>query len=324
MERKALTLTRLQAYRPATLSVMKKCYAIEAGRLVEREDGILRVYLAPTPEERTELRTALGIHDYDLDSALDPDEISRVEFDRHGTTIIWKRPSRDQADGFSVSSAGFFLRDNVLTIVSHESIATFNEKEFIGLSSAYSFLIRYFFFTIRQYLAHLKAIKRATADLEVTLTKSIENKELLQMFDLSESLVYYHDAIESNGNVLAKLKNRSEKFPFTTRQLALLDDAILENAQCAQQANIYTNVLAGLMDARGNIINNNMNMLLKNLTIINVVFLPLGLLASIWGMSEYSRILENFGWGLLGGYTLFTLAMGVLGVLFWALLHRNN
>ncbi len=31
------------------------------------------------------------------------------------------------------------------------------------------------------------------------------------------------------------------------------------------------------MDARGNLVNNNMNTLLKNLTLINVVFLPLNL-----------------------------------------------
>ncbi|OGJ62570.1 hypothetical protein A3A67_05175 [Candidatus Peribacteria bacterium RIFCSPLOWO2_01_FULL_51_18] len=305
---------------------MKKFFAIEGGRLVEREEGILRVYAAPTPDERAELRASLGIHDYDLDSALDPDEISRVEFDRHGTSIIWKRPSRELTEGaaFNVGSVGFFLRENTLTILSHESIASFGEKEFAGVSSIYSFLLRYFFFTIRQYLAHLKAIKRTTAQLEVALTSSVENKELLRMFELSESLVYYHDAIESNGSVLAKLKNRIEKFPFTQRQLGLLDDAIIENAQCAQQANIYSHVLAGLMDARGNIINNNMNVLLKNLTIINVVFLPLGLFASMGGMSEYSLMLASFGVSQGVGYMLFSVVMVAVGLIFWALLRRRN
>ena len=38
---------------------MKKFFAIEGGRLVEREEGILRVYAAPTPDERAELRGML-------------------------------------------------------------------------------------------------------------------------------------------------------------------------------------------------------------------------------------------------------------------------
>ena len=53
---------------------------------------------------------------------------------------------------------------------------------------------------------------------------------------------------------------------------------------------IYSDVLSSLMDARGAIINNNMNVLLRNLTLINVVFLPLGVLAGIGGMSEFTMM----------------------------------
>ncbi len=49
---------------------------------------------------------------------------------------------------------------------------------------------------------------------------------------------------------------------------------------------MYSTVLSRIIDARGNIISNNMSVLLKNLAIINVIFLPLHLLASIGGMPE--------------------------------------
>lgn len=60
----------------------------------------------------------------------------------------------------------------------------------------------------------------------------------------------------------------------------------LENKQCTRQAQMYSTVLSRIIDARGNIISNNMSVLLKNLAIINVIFLPLHLLASIGGMPE--------------------------------------
>ena len=78
------------------------------------------------------------------------------------------------------------------------------------------------------------------------------------------------------------------------------------------------------LDARGNIINNNMNVLLKNLTIINVVFLPLGLFASMGGMSEYSLMLASFGVSQGVGYMLFSVVMVAVGLIFWALLRRRN
>ena len=77
-----------------------------------------------------------------------------------------------------------------------------------------------------------------------------------------------------------------------------------------------------MLDARGNIINNNMNILLKNLTIINVVFLPLTLIASIGGMSEYSVWLSENGIDWRIGYTAFSVAMLVLGLVLWWLVSK--
>ena len=100
-----------------------------------------------------------------------------------------------------------------------------------------------------------------------------------------------------------------------------LDDIALDNAQCARQAQIYSSILSGLMDARGTMVNNNMNVLLKNLTLINVVFLPLNLIASIGGMSEYSILTKKFDWRI--SYSIFFVGMVALGWLTWLLLVRS-
>jgi magnesium transporter len=148
----------------------------------------------------------------------------------------------------------------------------------------------------------------------------MENRHLLQMFALSESLVYYVDGIEGNGAVLAKLHSIATELGLDARQRQLLEDIVLENGQAARQANIYSSVLSGLMDARGTIVNNNMNVLLKNLTLINTVLLPLNLIASIGGMSEWSMMTKGLDWRV--SYGLFTLGMAVLGLLMWIIVTR--
>ncbi len=65
------------------------------------------------------------------------------------------------------------------------------------------------------------------------------------------------------------------------------------------------------MDARGNLVNNNMNILLKRLTVINVIFLPLNLIASIGGMSEFSMMTNGMPWQI--SYSLFGLGMLAIG-----------
>jgi magnesium transporter len=76
-------------------------------------------------------------------------------------------------------------------------------------------------------------------------------------------------------------------------------------------------VLGGLLDARGNIVNNNMNVLIKNLTVVNVVFLPLAVIASMGGMSEFSTWLDDAHVDSRLGYLLFSVAMVGLGFGLW-------
>jgi magnesium transporter len=149
---------------------------------------------------------------------------------------------------------------------------------------------------VHHYLGHLKVIKQLTVELGSKISASMENRYLLQMFALSESLIYYLNAIEANAAVLTKLGANAERLALPKQDVEFLHDVMLDNQQCARQAQIYSSVLSGLMDARGTIVNNNVNVLLKNLTLINVIFLPLTLIASIGGMSEFSMMTQGVDW----------------------------
>jgi magnesium transporter len=172
------------------------------------------------------------------------------------------------------------------------------------------------------FLEHLKAIKLMAREIEEKITTSIENKHLIQMFNLSESLVYYSNAINANNVVLVKLRNHIEKSGSSPEAVEVLDDITIDNNQCYEQAKTYSTVFAGMMDARGNLINNNVNVLLRKLTIINVVFLPLNLIAGIGGMSEFTMMTEGINWRI--SYTLFSVAIVLIGWLTAYLLGRLN
>lgn len=237
--------------------------------------------------------------------------------------IFWKRPKSATLDTqlrFEVSSLGLFLSPDRLLVVLAEGPHPFGAKEFKGVSSLTDVVVRLLLQTVRHYVGHLKVIKQLSVDLERKISASMENRYLLQMFALGESLTYYLNAIEANGAVLGKLKTGVERVAFAKPDPELLDDLTLENQQCARQAQIYSSVLSGLMDARGTIVNNNMNVLLKNLTLINVIFLPLNLIASVLGMSEFTSMTRGLDWRL--AYGLFGLAMVALGWVTWQVLLR--
>jgi len=220
---------------------------------------------------------------------------------------------------FEVSSVGAFVQPDRMTVIQGEEAPPFSAgREFRDVTSLNNVLLRILLRTTRHFLDHLKAIKQLTGELERKLSLSMENRYLLQMFSLSESLIYYLSALESNAVVLKRLRANADRVGFSVEEQEMMDDMIIEHDQCRKQTQIYSSVLSGLMDARGNIINNNMNVLLKNLTLINVVFLPLNLIASIGGMSEFSVMTGGIDWRI--SYSLFMLAMVVLGWITWSFL----
>ena len=302
---------------------MKASFELKNGSIVPATDerASILVYATPDDQEKQQLIQTLQLDPYNLESALDPEEISRVEFTLDRVSLIWKRPrsaSFDQQLRLDVLSLGLFLHQDKLIVIMSEEAIPFSAKEFQGVSSSVDVLLRFLLYTIRHYLGHLKIIKQLTIELESKISSSMENRYLLQMFALSESLIYYLNAIEANGAVLIKLRAAAEKLGLSKERIEFLDDIMLDNQQCARQAQIYSTILSGLMDARGTIINNNMNVLLKNLTLINVIFLPLNLIASILGMSEFSMMIHGVDWKL--AYLLFSLGMVVVGWATWLIL----
>jgi len=285
--------------------------------------GPILVTISPDEETRAFLKEQFLLDDYDLGSMFDSDEVPRLEGSNGRLLLIWKVPEYASVSGvveLGVGTLGICLTQEKLVFVRAHGDVSLTDREFRNVRSLRDVILALLLNTVRHFMGHLRVIRQISQELEKKITISMENKHLLQMFSLSESLVYYQDAIEGNAAVLSKLRSVAGPCGFSSHQLELLDDIVLENTQAARQADIFASVLSGLMDARGSIVNNNMNVLLKNLNLINIVFFPLTLIASIFGMSEWSAITAKLDWKV--SYALFTVGMGVIGWGTWLLMKK--
>lgn len=303
---------------------MLKTYTIDSGRVVEapagqERPGQILVFIAPDEAERRSLFSDWDIDEHTLNSALDPDELARLEYKDDCLAIIVKRPKNYCASDnflFRVSSYGVFLFRNQLLVVLSEEVPLFDTKQNQKIQSLNDVFLRIIYRPIYHFLEHLKVINMISEELEQKITSSMENKYLLNMFSLEKSLVYYLNAVNANGVVIEKIRSNSAKISLTAEQLEFLDDMLIENTQCFKQAEIYSNILAGLMDARASIVNNNVNVLMKQLTILSIVFMPLNILAGIGGMSEFSVMargqMESHVWIWYGIFCLGLFAVAYL------------
>jgi len=134
---------------------MKQQYEIRQRALFcsDSDAANIRVYAAPDAEEKEELLKILQFDAHDLESALDPDEISRVEFAPDGIFIIWKRPNQvsfEEMLKFEVSSVGVFLQPDQMTIILGQQVPPFTDgREFRDVTSFTNVLQRFLLNTTR-------------------------------------------------------------------------------------------------------------------------------------------------------------------------------
>ena len=246
------------------------------------------VFINPDDEEKRRLVGVFKIDEHTLNSALDPDEISRLEYEPDHVALIFKRPKNYSSKDhflFKVASVGVFIFKERLVVVMTDDIPLFSGKLFSRVNSLLDVALRLVGRTITHFMEHLKVVNMITDSLEQKINTSMENKYLLNLFTLEKSLVYYLSAINNNAMLIGKLKTNAAKLGMTQENVELLDDIIVENEQCIKQAEIYSNILASLMDARASIVGNNLNVLMKTLNVITIALMMPTLVVSIFSMN---------------------------------------
>jgi len=269
--------------------MLRKLY-ISDGKLSESGNGepVVSVYVAPDENERKYLVEQLKIDEHTLSSSLDPDELSRLEFEPEHAAMIFKRPKHYTAQDnflFRVLSTGVFLFKDRLVIVVADDEPLFEGRPFVRVQSIQDVCLKLIYCAILHFVEHLKAVNQISTELEHQISTSMENKYLLNLFTLEKSLVYFLSAINSNAVLIEKLRNNAAKLGFTQETSDFLDDIMIENSQCRGQTEIYSQVLASLMDARASIISNNLNMRIKTLTLITIAIMLPTLVVSIFSMN---------------------------------------
>ena len=304
---------------------MLRKYSIIDRKIVasDLKDAEILYYSNPDEIEKDTILNKYTINEHNYQSALDPNEISRLEFEDKYVSFIFKKPqSIINIDKlfFKASTVGMFYSEQNIIIVSGEKLSLFEERTVSNIDSHFDVILQLLSQSIDHFMEHLKVISMITDELEDKINKSMENKNLLHLFTISKSLVYYLNAIEANTTLINKIRRSGGRLRLNDNQIDLLENILIDNNQCYRQAEIYSSILSGLMDARGTIINNNMNVLFKQLTIINVIFLPLNLIASIGGMSEFSMMTGGISWKI--SYSAFLLLMCVIGFITYLIVKR--
>lgn len=248
--------------------------------------------IAPEKEELNFLAQRFNIPFDFLTAALDLDEIARIEIEKDNTLIILKAPFFDETNidvlYFTVPIGIILTDDLIITICPKQTrvILDFinNKIKNFSTQKRNKFVLQLFLRATLLFLQYLKQINNAAMIIQKKLEQASKNKQLIKLLNIQKSLVYFTTSLKSNAFLFERLQ-KLNLLQINSENEDLFEDVAIESKQAIEMANIYTDILSNTMDAFASIISNNLNMVMKALTLITIILTIPVLLASFYGMN---------------------------------------
>ncbi len=279
---------------------MITCYKTDAQGLIHPIDhpvkGCWINVTAPTIEEKETLLTEFHIVPEFLRASLDEEESSYIDRDEEArqTLVIVDYPEVDQEDSLRIQSfitmpIGILFSDQyIFTICTRENstIKAMKEGKVKGLDTRYKtrFLLHLLLLISQEYLSDLRLIERLSEQTETKLYKRMRNQELIDMLVLDKSLVYFSTSLKAEQLTIERLR-RGREIPMYDADRELLDDVNIEIKQAVEMCEIYSDILSRTSDGFTNVINNNMNDVMKRLTVLTLVLSIPNMVYGFYGMN---------------------------------------
>ena len=258
----------------------------------------------PTDDDQQELEERFKIPDYFFSDISDTDERARYEYDDGWMLIILRIPYvkeiRSRTPYTTVPLGIIHKRDVTITVCYYETnmmidFVSFQQKRNEGFTDYVDMIFRLFLSSAVWYLKRLKQISSLIDKAKRNLDHDVDNESLIGLSRLQDSLTYFQTSIRGNENLLAKLKF---KLQVDELDADLIEDVNIEMTQARETTNIYSNILESTMDTYQSIINNNMNNVMRTLTVVTIIMMFPTLVAGLFGMNLINGM-ENSNVGFI-------------------------
>jgi magnesium transporter len=159
---------------------------------------------------------------------------------------------------------------------------------------------------VDKYFVVLEKIGDMIEDLEDDLIEAATTDMLNRIYKIKRDLLSFRRHIWPLREVVLKMQRHSLSFVDDETQVFLRDlyDHVI---RVTDHVETYRESISGMLDIYLSSVNNKMNEVMKVLTVVSTIFIPLTLMASIYGMNwQWIPEIEFLG---TSGYPVFLMAM---------------
>lgn len=247
----------------------------------------------PSESDIKRVCTEIKIEEDFIRYPLDYEEQPRIDIDDECMLFVIDVPIiediKDDTTYTTMPLGVIIVRDDFLITVTLKKNKIIDAFENGKVKNFYTykktrFLLQILYLNSACYLDNLKKINKEQEATVFLLQQSMKNRDLIQLLNLQNSLIYITTSLKSNEIVMEKTL-RGKIIKMYEEDEDILEDAIIENRQAIEMSKTYSDILTSTMDAYSSIISNNLNGVMKFLTSLTILISVPTLIASIWGMN---------------------------------------
>lgn len=293
-----------------------------------REGGFIWLnYYKPEKEDLNVLIDLIGIHPLSVEDCFDDKQVPKIEHFQNNSFILFNSFCYNDETLYTDEVNLFIGKNFLITVSGHNSddrrplknIEEIIEQDTITAKSSPAMLMhKVLDFIVDQKYTAFDTMEDELDESEDFLIDHVSEFQPVKLLHLRRNLVMLRKSLYHEREILVKI-NRLDS-PFIPEKAVIAYRDIYDHlAKFFELTETYREIETSLMELYTSLLNNKMtqtsnetNASVKRLTLITTVFMPLTLLASIGGMSEWTM--------MTGGeerwktsYTLFIVGLIIIG-----------
>ncbi|CAF0755353.1 unnamed protein product [Adineta steineri] len=228
----------------------------------------------------------------------------------------------------SIEQISFYMKENILITFQEKSSDIFDSiKNKIRLDKGRTrkSKIDYLFYSlvdkvVDQYMDVLDGVGRKIEAIERNLMEKLSRDTLASIYELKREMLFYRGSIVPLKEIIIKLQKEEETQIIQEGTLIYLKDLYDHVVQVNDTIDVYREMLASFISFFMMLNSNGMNQVVKTLTIISTVFIPLTFIVGVYGMNFDN--MPEIHWEY--GYFMVLFGMAVLTLIMFCVFKRKK
>ncbi|MFS8228441.1 magnesium transporter CorA family protein [Staphylococcus aureus] len=278
----------------------------------------------PDREEIENLMEQYNIPEDFIRDPLDSEESSRIEYDEDTgySLIIIDLPIVNSTNrsvlSFVTIPLGIIIGNGIIVTVcdaENEFLENLPKRD-INLKFHSRFALEILTTIADHYNRNLRLLNKIRIRIEKELKNNITNKQLFKLMEVEKSLVYFLAALKGNDTIIKKLFRLPAIKRFEEDE-ELLEDLIIENNQAIETTELHQRILESITTSYASLLSNDMNTIMKTLTLFTVLLTLPTLVFSFFGMNVPLPIDDHsyISWIIVVGISLILVV--IVSIFLW-------